>query len=81
MKQFLQLVFIFFCINVLTEEMIIGSETIDPGIKIVFEAAPKDTVFPEKFYLAESETDIHIEMLANWSEDNLVSVPSGGLVA
>ena len=49
MKQFLQLVFIFFCINVLTEEMIIGSETIDPGIKIVFEAAPKDTVFPEEF--------------------------------
>ena len=81
MKQFLQLVFIFFCINVLTEEMIIGSERIDPGIKIVFEAAPKDTVFPEKFYLAESETDIHIEMLANWSEDNLVSVPSGGFVA
>ena len=81
MKQFLQLVFIFFCINVLAEEMIIGSETIDPGIKIVFEAAPKDTVFPEKFYLPESKTDIHIEMLANWSEDNLVSVPSGGFVA
>ena len=49
MKQFLQLVFIFFCINVSTEEMIIGSERIDPGIKIVFEAAPKDTVFPEEF--------------------------------
>jgi uncharacterized protein involved in high-affinity Fe2+ transport len=81
MKQYLQLVFLFLSINVSTEEMIIGSETIDPGIKIVFEAAPKDIVFPEKFYLPESETDIHIEMLANWSEDNLVSVPPGGFVA
>jgi uncharacterized protein involved in high-affinity Fe2+ transport len=81
MKKYLQLVFLFLSINVSTEEMIIGSETIDPGIKIVFEAAPKDIVFPEKFYLPESETDIHIEMLANWSEDNLVSVPPGGFVA
>ena len=81
MKLFFRLVFIFLSINVLAEEMIIGSERIDPGIEIVFEAAPKDTVFPEKFYLPESETDIHIEMLANWSEDNLVSVPSGGFVA
>ena len=81
MKQYLQLVFLFLSINVSTEEMIIGSETIDPGIKIVFEAAPKDIVCPEKFYLPESETDIHIEMLANWSEDNLVSVPPGGFVA
>ena len=81
MKHLLQLTLIFLSINILTEEMIIGSETIDPGIKIVFEAAPKDTVFPEKFYLPESETDIHIEMLANWSEENLVSVPSGGFVA
>ena len=81
MKLFFRLVFIFLSINVLAEEMIIGSERIDPGIEIVFEAAPKDTVFPEKFYLPESETDIHIEMLANWSEDNLVSAPSGGFVA
>ena len=81
MKLFFRLVFIFLSINVSAEEKIIGSERIDPGIEIVFEAAPKDTVFPEKFYLPESETDIHIEMLANWSEDNLVSVPSGGFVA
>ena len=81
MKHLLQLTLFFLSINILTEEMIIGFETIDPGIKIVFEAAPKDTVFPEKFYLPESETDIHIEMLANWSEDNLVSAPSGGFVA
>ena len=81
MKHLLQLTLIFLSINILTEEMIIGSEIIDPGIKIVFEAAPKDIVFPEKFYLPESETDIHIEMLANWSEDNIVSAPSGGFVA
>ncbi len=81
MKHLFQLTLILLSINILAEEMIIGSETIDPGIKIVFEVAPKDTVFPEKFYLSESETDIHIEMLANWSEDNLVSVPSGGFVA
>ena len=81
MKHLFHLTLILLSINIFAEEMIIGSETIDPGIKIVFEAAPKDIVFPEKFYLPESETDIHIEMLANWSEDNLVSVPPGGFVA
>ena len=56
MKYLFHLSLILLCIDILAEEMIIGSETIDPGIKIVFEAAPKDTVFPEEFYLPESET-------------------------
>ena len=63
MKHLFQLTLILLSINILAEEMIIGSETIDPGIKIVFEVAPKDTVFPEKFYLSESETDIHLSLI------------------
>ena len=47
-------------------EMIIGRETIPPGIDLIFEGAPKDTVLPKEYFLAESATDIHIEMLANW---------------
>ena len=67
--------------SLLSEEMIIGKESISPGINIVFEAAPKDTVFPLDSFLSESETDIHIEMLANWSEDAPEGSPVGGFIA
>ena len=44
--------FIFFVLissfyEVFAEEMIFGEETIAPGFTIVFEAAPKDTIFPK----------------------------------
>ena len=61
------------------EEMIIGEEAISPGLKLIFEAAPKDTIFPSKYYLAESDTDIHIEMLINWSDESPAGSPVGGL--
>ena len=67
--------------SLLSEEMIIGKESISPGIDIVFEAAPKDTVFPLDSFLSESETNIHIEMLANWSEDAPEGSPVGGFIA
>ena len=67
--------------SLLSEEMIIGRENISPGIDIVFEAAPKDIVFPLDSFLSESETDIHIEMLANWSEDAPEGSPVGGFIA
>ncbi len=61
--------------------MIIGKKSISPGIEFIFEAAPKDTIFPDSLYLSENETDIHIEMLASWKEDNLALAPSGSFVA
>ena len=67
--------------SLLSEELIIGIEKIDPGINLVFEAAPKDIVFPEESYLLEKETDIHIEVLANWSKDAPSGAPIGGFVA
>ena len=33
-------------INSDADEMIIGRETISPGINLIFEGAPKDTVLP-----------------------------------
>tara|TARA_B100000214_G_scaffold110560_1_gene78071 strand:- start:4136 stop:4678 length:543 start_codon:yes stop_codon:yes gene_type:complete len=62
------------------EEMIFGEETISPGMKIVFEAAPKDTIFPEKYFLDESSADLHIEMLINWSEKSPTGSPIGGFI-
>ena len=59
---------LFFSTQLTAEEMIIGKETVYPGINLIFEGAPKDTVFPKQHYLKESSTDIDIEMLANWSE-------------
>jgi|TARA_B110000438_G_scaffold130012_1_gene126248 uncharacterized protein involved in high-affinity Fe2+ transport len=68
-------------INSDADEMIIGRETISPGINLIFEGAPKDTVLPQEFFLAESATDIHIEMLANWSKASPTGAPVGGFVA
>jgi len=81
MKKFLFLLFAFTSASrVNAEEMILGEEYIAEGMKIVFEVAPKDRVFPEGNYLTESETDIHIEMLINWSEGNESNSPVGGFI-
>ena len=68
----------FYSIN--AEEMVFGEEIISTGLKIIFEAAPKDTIFPSDHYLAESETDIHIEMLINWSDESPYGSPVGGFI-
>ena len=77
-RSLLILLFIF---QLSAEEMIIGKEKIKPGIAITFEAAPKDTIHPKGLHLGEGATDIHIEMLANWSADNPYDFPAGGFVA
>jgi len=59
------------------QEAILGEETIAPGINLIFEAAPKDDVTPYEQNLAESDTDVHIEVLTTWSEDPAVEVPEG----
>lgn len=58
-------------------EMVIGEEVVGPGIAITFEGAIKDDVTPREKNLPESETDVHIEALVNWTEDESVPVPEG----
>ena len=49
-------------------EQIISEEQLSENITIIFEAAPKDSVFNELSpQLLEKETDIHIEALVNWN--------------
>ena len=62
-------------------EMVIGEESILPGIDLVFEAAIKDDVFPSHQFGLESESDIHIEVLANWNENAPQGSPVNGFVA
>jgi hypothetical protein len=62
-------------------EMIIGEATIDPGIHLIFECGIRDDIAPNGFFLAENETDVHIEMLANWSENAPKGSVPGGHVA
>ena len=62
-------------------EMIIGTGSIEPGVDLIFEGGVKDEIMPEKYYLSEIETDVHIEVLANWSSDAPKGSPEGGHVA
>jgi len=55
---------------VYSAEQIISEEKLSKNITIMFEAAPKDTVFNDSSpQLSEKETDIHIEALVNWHDD------------
>ena len=80
-NKILFFLFSIFFVPLFSEEMIIGKKTIQPGIELIFEGAPKDTIFPKDLHLAEKDTDIHIEMLANWSANNSLNFPVGGFVA
>ena len=78
MKKFLFLVLTFLISkNIIADlpEMIISKEEISPGITLVFEAAIKDDVYPSAKFGSEKDSDIHIEVLANWNE----SAPPGAL--
>ena len=44
---YIVILFSFFCNS---EELVFGKETLDNGINIIFEAAPKDTIFPKKIF-------------------------------
>ena len=61
--------------------MIIGEATIDPGIHLIFECGIKDDIAPYAVFLSESEADVHIEMLANWTENAPKGSTPGGHVA
>ena len=59
------------------QERVLGEEIIEPGIQLTFEAAPQDDVTPYDQNLSEEATDVHLEVLVGWSEDESVDVPEG----
>ena len=62
-------------------ELIIGKETVAPGIVFIFEGAVKDDVTPAARHLAEDETHVHLEALANWGAKSIpAGAPAGGFV-
>ena len=64
------------------QELIIGEETVDPGIVFIFEGAVKDHVMPIGMHLKENETNVHIEARVNWDLRNTPNgSPEGGFVA
>lgn len=66
------------------QELIIGEETVHPGIVFIFEAAVRDDVMPNVQHLSEGATDIHIEARVNWAADESMTpdgTPPGGFVA
>jgi len=62
-------------------EMFIGKSSIEPGIDLIFEGGIKDDIQPTKFYLDENQTDVHLEVLANWSDNAPSGSPTSGHVA
>ena len=62
---------IFFCLSFLfffktfSQELIIGSEYIEPGIEIIFEGAIKDIIIPTNTNLNQDQTNVHIEARVN----------------
>ena len=71
---------IFSPVSIYAAEMIFGEEQLENGIKIIFEAAPKDQIFPQNQFLEEDKTDIHIEMLINWSKGSPEGSPDNGFI-
>tara|TARA_X000001036_G_scaffold88093_1_gene80169 strand:- start:682 stop:1224 length:543 start_codon:yes stop_codon:yes gene_type:complete len=83
MKKIIFYTFLIFSyFNITAQELVIGEETIEPGIVFIFEGAVKDHVMPNGMHLEESQTNIHIEARVNWDTTNVpAGTPSGGFVA
>ena len=73
MKKFILTLIICLLSNfLLSQELIIGEEKVDPGIILIFEGAVKDIVYPDNFNLSENLSDIHIEARINWDTENII---------
>jgi uncharacterized protein involved in high-affinity Fe2+ transport len=83
MKKLFFYLLIIFGLNVsYSQELIIGEETVKPGIVFIFEGAVKDHVMPEGMHLKENQTNIHIEARVNWGTNDIPEgTPPGGFVA
>ena len=81
MKYILLTIFLLKFNFLVSQELIIGEETIDPGIVFIFEGAVKDHVMPSGMHLKENETNVHIEARVNWDSSNIPEgTPAGGFV-
>ena len=82
MKKLLYLILLLNLNFSISQELIIGKETVDPGIVFIFEGAVKDHIMPIGMHLKENETNIHIEARVNWDIKNTPEgSPEGGFVA
>ena len=83
LKHFSAFIIFFTSLQIVSEipEMILGEETIPPGINLVFEGAIKDDVFPSSQFGTEEDSDIHLEVLANWNDKAPRGTPKDGFVA
>ena len=82
MKYILFTIFLLKFNFLVSQELIIGEETVDPGIVFIFEGAVKDHVMPSGMHLKENETNVHIEARVNWDIKNTPKgSPEGGFVA
>jgi len=62
-------------------ELVIGEESVPPGIVFIFEGAVKDHIMPSTLHIDESETHVHIEARVNWAESKIPEgTPPGGFV-
>ena len=55
----------------LAQELIVGEEIVDPGIKFIFEGAIKDVISPSSRNLSQELTNVHIEARVNWDNENI----------
>lgn len=64
------------------QEQVFGEEVVKPGIQFTFLVAPQDDVAPSAQHLAAGPTDLHLEVLAGWTEEvsDAVGAPAGGFV-
>jgi len=64
------------------QEKVFGEEVLGPGVKITFLVAPSGDVEPKAQNLSESRSDLHLEVLAGWTEaaSDEVGAPAGGFV-
>ncbi len=64
------------------QEKVFGEEVLGPGVKITFLVAPSGDVEPTAQNLSEARSDLHLEVLAGWTEEasDDVGAPAGGFV-
>jgi len=62
-------------------ELVIGEETVAPGIVFIFEGAVKDDITPAARHLPMDKTHVHLEARVNWAEKSIPrGTPAGGFV-
>lgn len=62
-------------------ELVIGEETVAPGIVFIFEGAVKDDITPAAHHLPVDKTHVHLEARVNWAEKSIPEgTPPGGFV-